>query len=237
LYAGNAALFVNPDRTDVDVIMIILQRLGAAMGLKINVHKSSVAPICCSLIDLDNVLHSFDGEVLQFPINYLSLPLSLGSLRMNHLQPILDRASGKLSGWQGKLFNIGGRRELVKSVPSSLPTYLLTAVKVPKSFYKAMDKLRRFLWARSQQLHGVKCKVNWEMVCHPLKCGGLGITDLEAFGQALRLRWLWFQWISPDKPWCNSELQIDSTNEALFAAAMKVHLGPRVGFGGLMTNN
>jgi hypothetical protein len=148
LYADVVVVFVNPDRNDVDIIMNIMQRFGATTGLKIN--KSAVAPICCSQIDLDAVLHSFGWEIVQFPINYVGLPLSLGRLRMNHRQPILDRASDKLSGWQGKLFNIGGCKELVKSVLSSLSIYLMTTIKPPKGFYKAMDKLRRrFLWEGS----------------------------------------------------------------------------------------
>jgi hypothetical protein len=52
--------------------------------------------------------------------------------------------------------------------------------------------------------------------------GGLGISDLGKFDRALRLRWIWGQWKSPDKAWCGSELPIDSTDEALFAAATKV---------------
>jgi hypothetical protein len=52
-----------------------------------------------------------------------------------------------MQGWQTNLLNIGDRKELVKTVLSSLPTYLLTAIKPPKKFYKEMDKLRRqFLW-------------------------------------------------------------------------------------------
>jgi hypothetical protein len=41
---------------------------------------------------------------------------------------------------------MGGYRELVKIVLSSLPTYLLTAIKPPKGFYKEMNKIhQRFL--------------------------------------------------------------------------------------------
>jgi hypothetical protein len=142
---------------------------------------------------------------------------------MSHLQPIQDRASGKLSGWQGKLFNIGGRKELVRSMLSFVPVYLMIVVKPPKRLYKAIDKpRRRFLWAGSQQKHGGKCKVKWDPVCHPLHHGGLGVTDMEAFRRALRLRWLWFQWTNPEKPWCNTELPIDSIDEALFTVATRV---------------
>jgi hypothetical protein len=48
-----------------------------------------------------------------------------------------------LSGWQGRLLYHGGRRELVKSVLSALPTYLLTILKPPRRFYKDLDKMRR----------------------------------------------------------------------------------------------
>jgi hypothetical protein len=99
-----------------------------------------------------------------------------------------------MQGWKANLLNIGGRKELVKTLLSSLPTYLLTTIKPPKKFYKEMDKLRRqFLWVGTQRLHGGKCKVNWQKVSRPMNRGGLGITNLEKFGWALRLRWLWFQ--------------------------------------------
>jgi hypothetical protein len=48
------------------------------------------------------------------------------------------------------------------------------------------------------------------------------ITDLERFRRALRLRWLWCPWKQPDKPWCNSELPVNVTDEALFTAATRV---------------
>jgi hypothetical protein len=71
-------------------------------------------------------------------------------------------------------------------------------------------------------LHGGRCKINWQRVCRPIKRDVLGIANLEQFGRALRLRWLWHQWLSPEKPWIGSELPIDSLDEALFAAATKV---------------
>ena len=86
-------------------------------------------------------------------MQYLGLPLTLGRLRMVHLQYIQDRAKDRVAGRQGQLLNVAGRMELVRSVLSSLPVYLLTAVKVPKNFLKELDKLhRRFLWAGDKEL-------------------------------------------------------------------------------------
>jgi hypothetical protein len=110
LYADNAAVFINSVKEDVDMVMQIMHSFGEATGLCINVNKSTVAPISCSHINLDEVLQNFAGAQVQFSINYLGLPVSLGRLCMVHLQPILDRAAQRLSGWQGRLMNmVGGK--------------------------------------------------------------------------------------------------------------------------------
>jgi hypothetical protein len=88
-----------------------------------------------------------------------------------------------------------------------------------------MDKIRRrFLRAGNQQLHGGKCKVSWARVYRLLNRGGLGITDLEKFGRALQLRWLWYKWRCLEKLWCQTDLPVDNVDVALFATATRVHV-------------
>ena len=72
--------------------------------------------------------------------------------------------------------------------------------------------------------HGGKCKVAWSSVAKPIEFGGLGLIELEKFSRALRLRWLWFQWTNPERPWSGSTstLPVDSVDMALFAAATTV---------------
>jgi hypothetical protein len=166
LYADDTVLSIRPAREEVDIVVELLQRFDDATGLRVNIMKSSIIPIRCSEINLDEVLQSFTRERASFPTHYLGLPITLGRARMVHLQSVLDRAATKLDGWQGHLLNQGGRHELVRMVLSALPTYLLSAVKPSEQFYKEMDKLRRhFMWAGSQHLQGGKCKVSWERVC------------------------------------------------------------------------
>jgi hypothetical protein len=62
--------------------MEIMQRFGQATKFGINVSKSSLALIRCSQIDQDDVLQSFNGSRVTFPITYLGLPITLGRLRM-----------------------------------------------------------------------------------------------------------------------------------------------------------
>jgi hypothetical protein len=130
----DAIVFLNPIKEDVDTFMNIMQKFGEETWLRININKSTVAPIRCARIDLEPVMQSFNREQVSYPINNLGLPITLNQLKLVHLQPILDRASSKLSGWQGRLMNLGGRRELVKTMLSSVPIYLLIALKPLKNF-------------------------------------------------------------------------------------------------------
>ena len=58
------------------------------------------------------------------------------------------------------MLNLAGRRVLVRSVLSALPTFAMTVLKVPKKIIREIDKARRrFLWSQEDELTGGKCKV------------------------------------------------------------------------------
>jgi hypothetical protein len=82
LYADDAALFLNPHREEVDLVLQIMESFGDATGLRINVAKSTVAVIRCAAVNLDDTLSSFNGQRVNFPLSYLGLPLILGRLRL-----------------------------------------------------------------------------------------------------------------------------------------------------------
>jgi hypothetical protein len=47
--------------------------------------------------------------------------------------------------------------------------------------------------------------VRWENVQKKKPLGGLGVLHLDKFSRALRLCWLWFQWVDLDRPWVGTE--------------------------------
>jgi hypothetical protein len=51
LYANDATVFVKPIKADVDLTMTILQRFDDATGLRINLQKSTVAPVFATELD------------------------------------------------------------------------------------------------------------------------------------------------------------------------------------------
>ena len=215
-----------PTADDITNLAYTLRGFGDATGLVTNFTKSSFSPIRCEGIDLAAIMTEFPASVAQFPIKYLGLPLALGRLRRADLQPYIDKTASRLQPWKGKYINRAGCTEVVKSVLSSMPIFLLTAIKADKRTIKAFDKIRRgMLWNCSEKVSGGKCKVAWDKVCHPKAMGGLGILNLEKISRALRLRWLWHEWASPDKPWVGSETPNDCIDKSLFSAATRVTVG------------
>jgi hypothetical protein len=226
MYADDTVLFLKPTSHDADNLKRILSHFGEVTGLQTNIQKSSVTPICCDNIELDTVLTNLPLSRANFPLKYLGLPLTPRRLKRIDFQPLVDKAASKLSAWNGRNLTQAGRVTLVKSVLSAQPIYLITVLKPTKGTLEDLDKIRRrFLWAGDDSISGGKCKVNWTRTTLPKKLGGLGILHLHKFSRALRLRWLWLQWTSPDKTWAGTEVPCDDTDNLLFANCTQITLG------------
>jgi len=226
MYADDAVIFLKPVKEEVMALNHLLQLFGEVTGLKTNVQKSSIVPIRCERLDLDDILADFPAVRARFPIKYLGLPLSARCLRKVDILPLADKAAAKLSGWRGRHLTQAGKVTLTKSILSSQPVYLLTALSTTKKVLQSVDKLRKkFLWAGDDVLTGGKCKVNWQTVNRPLNLGGAGVLDLEKFARALRLRWLWQEWATPDKPWVGMGTPCNETDKLLFAASTTLVIG------------
>ena len=114
----------------------------------------------------------------------------------------------------------------MRTVLSSIPTYFLTVFNLQKWAIKQIDKIRRiFLWKGEADVGGGHCLVQWARVKKPKSLGGLGVLDLEMFSRALRLRWLWYEWIDWDRPWIGGLISVNEVDKQLFRACTKVQIG------------
>lgn len=121
---------------------------------------------------------------------------------------------------------LDGRLMLVKQVLSAMLVFQTIALAQPIWLHKFVDKIRRgFLWECKEVVVGGKCLVSWKLVCRLKMYWGLGISNLQAQGMALRLRWLWQSWNEPDKPWACLPMTVDKKLNDLFNASVKFVLG------------
>jgi hypothetical protein len=202
LYADDAAIFAAPTALELSRLHKLLSFFGECSGLRINISKTEIFPIRLDSAAVDQLITNFPGKICSFPGKYLGLPLHTRKLRKIDVQPLLDKIGDRLPGWKGKFLSTSGRETLVKTVLSSQPIYHLTVFQAQKWLIKRIDRLwRSFLWRGEMpdKVYGGHSLINWPTTCLPKEKGGLGISDLERFARALRLRWLWFQWKQKDR--------------------------------------
>ena len=99
------------------------------------------------------------------------------------------------------MLNHAGRLQITNAVLSSLPTYYMCSLELPKAVIKQIDKFRKScLWRGSNINGGSFPKAAWEMVCNS-KEGGLGVINLELQNKALLMKNLDKFYNKKDIPW------------------------------------
>jgi hypothetical protein len=226
MYADDAAIFLNPVKEEVQIVADTLSVFGHASGLVVNPSKSDAFPIRCEEVDLQDVLQPFGCPINSFPCKYLGLPLHIRQLRRVDGQPLIDKVEARLPHWKGRFLDKAGHLRLLNSVLTSMSIHFMTVFSLKKWAIKKIDKIQRgFLWKGSAEANGGHCLVKWTKASRPKKFGGLGILDLDLFGRALRLRWLWLEWTDPDRPWAGTQLPCTDIDHQLFKASTVVTLG------------
>lgn len=104
LYADDVVLFSTPVARDLSLIKSIQQKFGAASGLRANMSKSSIIPIRCNELQVQQAVTVLSCQVSNFPCRYMGLPLTPGKLTSADLQPLIDkiadlRPGGRPHSW------------------------------------------------------------------------------------------------------------------------------------------
>jgi hypothetical protein len=114
----------------------------------------------------------------------------------------------------------------VSSVLSSMPTYQLSIFPLTAWSHKRIDKICRFfLWKGKTESNGGNCLVAWPLVSKPKDLDDLGVINLDKFGHALCLRWLWKECTREHHPWKGLEVPCNQVDRLLFSASTTVTIG------------
>jgi hypothetical protein len=106
--------------------------------MKINYSKSDLMTINLEEEEGNNYATIFCCKIGKFPLKYLGVPLHYEKLRREDIQPIVDKIIKRISGWQGKLL-YGARLTLLRACLASIPIYLMSVIKFPRSVVDAIN--------------------------------------------------------------------------------------------------
>ncbi|KAJ4757006.1 RNA-directed DNA polymerase (reverse transcriptase)-related family protein [Rhynchospora pubera] len=192
LYADDLVLVGGSAQREVDTIMHILNNFALASGLVMNPEKSNLwFSKNSQQHEVDRVKESLQAMMAQGDEKYLGAIMQTRGSAMKTGRMILDRMRSKLAGWKAHMLTHAGRLVLLKSVIMSLPVYHMTIECVPKTIIKQMNSLMaKFFWGKTDQSRYM-APLAWKSVCRTVEEGGLGVRDLNLFGEALFMKLVW----------------------------------------------
>ena len=123
LYADDVMLFCHPVPSDVSAIKEILSLFGHVSGLHVNFAKSSATLLHCDPVEAEPIVLHLGCPIVELPITYLGIPLTIGRPTNAQLQPVVERTANALPAWKAHLMNRAGRLAFVKSVLAVIPIH------------------------------------------------------------------------------------------------------------------
>ncbi|CAN1177039.1 Putative ribonuclease H protein At1g65750 [Linum perenne] len=134
---------------------------------------------------------------------YLGVPIIHGRNSKHLYRYLVERIEAKLAGWKVGSLSFAGRVSLALSALNTIPAYTMQTVLLPNEVCNAIDqKIRSFIWG---SLNGERKMhlMNWEKVCQPKECGGLGLRSAKEMNLAFLMKLTWGMIKAPDSLWAS----------------------------------
>jgi hypothetical protein len=218
-------MFISPSVQDLQLTHNVLALFQDCSGLGCNLAKYQMAPIRCSDDQVTLATNIFPCQMMNFPIKYLRIPLSVTKLSRSALQKLLDKVANKLPIWKGKLIHRSGRLTLIKTTMSAITVYTSISMGLLGWLLKQFRKIMlAFLWTGTDMVQSGKCLVSWCRIKRPLHLDKLGAIDLRLLGMALCVGWLCLHHTDPTRAWTSLSCGEDSLTKAFFDASVHLQL-------------
>eukprot|EP00253_Pinus_taeda_P014530 PITA_14530 len=144
--------------------------------------------------------------------SYLGMPVSLGTLKADTWNKILDKIERKVQQWGTMWLNPAGRIILLKSGIASLPIYHFSLYHAPTVFHQKMERvLRHFLWQGGKMVKNKFNLVGWKNIIQTQEKGGLGIRSPRLLNLALGAKIVW-RLITGPTAWWKQVLEVKYLN-------------------------
>ncbi|RVW21770.1 LINE-1 retrotransposable element ORF2 protein [Vitis vinifera] len=120
-FADDTIFFSNTREEDLQTLKSLLLAFGHISGLKVNLDKSNIYGINLDHAHISRLAETLGCKASGWPILYLGLPLGGNPRAGGFWDPVIERISRRLDGWQKAYLSFGGRITLIQSCLTHMP--------------------------------------------------------------------------------------------------------------------
>lgn len=204
-YADDTVLIIQNNEKSIRGVKQVLQLFQAISGLKVNFNKSMIFHPSNDIASLGPGADILQCEIGQIPFKYLGAWVGKNPLVVSFWDPLLASMKQKLANWKTSSLNFAGRATLLQACLDSMPSYWFGLHRIPASVCARMELFRRkFLWGELSQENVEKRSlhlINWQSICAPKNCGGLGLQRIKEKNIAFLGKWWWRFQVDRKKIW------------------------------------
>nr|XP_004237272.1 uncharacterized protein LOC101266714 [Solanum lycopersicum] len=191
-FADDIIIFTSTDRRSLNLIMRIIEDYEKVSDQKVNKDKSFfmvTSKTSQYIIGDIKLVTSFCMK--NSPIHYLGCPLYIGGQRIIYFSEVVEKVIKRISGWQSKILNYGGKVTLVKHVLQAMPIHILAAMSPPKTTLMYIKReIAAFFWGVDKD--GKKYHwASWNTLDYPTMEGGIGVRLLDDVCKAFQYKHWW----------------------------------------------
>ncbi|XP_049359576.1 uncharacterized protein LOC125824269 [Solanum verrucosum] len=191
-FADDIIIFTLGRKKFLKLIMHSLKTYEETSGQLVNKDKSHFMIHSNAFnITRDTIKRTTGFKQKEGPITYLGYPFFIGRPRIIYFSDLIGKVINKISGWQAKLLNYGGRLTLVKHVLQSMPIHLLAAISPPVTIIKEIQSLMAYFfwgWRNDRKKYHWS---SWNNLSFPYDEGGIGVRNLKDVCIAFQYKQRW----------------------------------------------
>ena len=197
-YADDVNCFVKNNVRTIQGIFNEYDRLSRLSGLKLNADKTEIMHLVSRNLRLAVRLpfrFVYSGEnhlvesSLEIKINGIFFQQDEEKMRNRNVEAVAEKIDKQMKMWSRRNLSILGKILVVKTFGISQAIFLMQSMKLNESDYKKLNALLyKFIWNRYYLAAKAPERIKREITNKPVKLGGLGMLDIKALDEGLKLK-------------------------------------------------
>lgn len=193
LFADDLVLLNSIKSKEVECLAECVSKFCSWSGQAVNLAKSGMfASRNVHRVVLNKIAEDWGCKKISLDAKYLGSPLFLTRRKSKDFEFLAERLEAKISSWSSKYLSWAGCATMIHSVAQMIPVYTMSTFKIPMRICDRMDAtIRRFWWKNGSNTRRFTAWKNWESLCQPRHCGGMGFRKFKEMNVVLLTKMAW----------------------------------------------